>query len=179
MIKNAAVVIAALAVMVGVGYLITTRPVAVQEAPPLGAAASPEVYNFTQFYDDIAVGGSTRATSTVNSAETLLAADFDTEKFIDYTPNVQALTLTLPASTTLRSFLPRAGMTRTIYIRNATTTSTASIDITIAGNTGTLLKVATTTKKIFSDTDAANYGIITFIRKGNSDIEAIFNSVTD
>ncbi len=121
-------------------------------------------------------GGGIRATSTVNNAETLLASDFDVENVIDYTLNVQAATLTLPASSTLSSFVPTAGQTRSIFIRNATTTAT---NLTIAGATGVLLKKATSTAVIIGDTDGANYARIDFTRKANTDIEALLHIFID
>lgn len=129
----------------------------------------------------ITQGGGIRATSTSNSAETLLVTDFDTENVIDYTLNVQAATLTLPASSTLSSFIPTAGQMRTVWIRNATTTAT---NLTIAGGTGTILKQATSTdfagsKIIFGDTDGDNRARLDFVRKTNSDIDVYMTAFRD
>ena len=122
-------------------------------------------------------GGGINATSTVNSAETFLASDFDVENIIDYTLNVQDATLSFPASSTLSAFIPTAGQTRTIYIRNATTT--AAMDLTIAGGTGVLLKKATSTATIVGDTDGANYAQVDLTRKANTDIEALLTLFID
>lgn len=155
------------------GILLFSKP-SPTLPPPLGLGT--DHYYQESFLAGLVEGGGIRATSTVNNAETLLASDFDVENVIDYTLNVQAATLTLPASTTLTSFLPKSGDTRTILIRNATTTAT---NLTIAGATGVLLKKATTTAIIYGDTDGANYGTIKFTRKANRDIEAIFDSFVD
>ena len=73
----------------------------------------------------------------------------DKEKVIAYTLNVQDATLTLPATSTLRWFIPQAGETRSIFIRNATTT--ASMDLTISGGTGMNLITASSTKAIVGE----------------------------
>jgi len=114
-------------------------------------------------------GGGIRATSTVNSAETLLAADFDVENVIAYTLNVQDATLTLPATSTLSSFIATAGQTRSIFIRNATTT--ASMDLTIAGGTGMNLLVASSTKVIVGNTSGSNSTRLDFVRRADTDID--------
>lgn len=125
-------------------------------------------------------GGGIRATTTTATSATLLASDFDTENVIDVTPGGASLTLTLPATSTLTSFIPTAGQTRTIYIRNATTT--AGIALTIAAGTGVPLKIATSTSSgvvILGDTDGSNYGRIDFLRKANTDIEALLSIFAD
>lgn len=133
-------------------------------------------------------GGGIRATSTTNTAETLLASDFDTENVIDYTPNgaVAGTTVTLPASSTLSAFIPTAGQTRTVFIRNATTT--AATTVIIAGGSGTLLKVASSTnqigggtgaQQIYGDTDGGNHAKLEFLRKANTDIEVLMTVYRD
>lgn len=116
-------------------------------------------------------GGGVRATSTSGSAVPLVATDFDTENLIDVTLNIVDATLSFPATSTLKSFLPNAGDSRTLYIRNASTT--AAMDLTITGGTGVLLKNASSTAVIVGDTDGANFAIIRLIRKANTDIEAL------
>lgn len=121
-------------------------------------------------------GGGIRATSTTGTVVPLLAADFDNENMIDITLNVQDATLSFPATTTLGSnFLPTAGMMRTFFIRNATTT--ASMDLTITGGTGFLLKKATSTAIILGDTDGAGYAELNLIRKANTDIEVLLVNI--
>lgn len=134
----------------------------------------------------ITQGGGIRATSTTNTSETLLATDFDTENVIDYTANTGDTTVTLPASTTLTSFLPTAGQMRTVWVRNATTT--AATDIIIVGGSGTLLKVASSTnqigggvgaQQINGDTDGGNHARLDFVRKANTDIEVLMTVFRD
>lgn len=113
-------------------------------------------------------GGGILATSTINAAETLLASDFDTENRIEYTMNVQATTLTLPASSTLVNFIPAAGDSRMIDIKNATSTP---IDLTIVAGAGMTLYNATTTP----DIPSGAFATLTFKRKSNTDIDVFFN----
>ena len=118
-------------------------------------------------------GGGIRATSTVGTVVPLLASDFDVENIIDVTLNVQDATLSFPATSTLTAFIPTAGQVRTLFIRNATTTAT--MDLTISGGTGVLLKMASSTNVAIvpGDTDGANYAKIELLRKSNTDIEAL------
>jgi hypothetical protein len=126
-------------------------------------------------------GGGITATSTSGAVVPLLASDFDTENVIDVTLNVVAGTVSFPATTTLTSFIPTAGQTRTLYIRNATTT--AATTLTVAGGTGVLAKFASTTPAttgvITGDTDGANFARVTLIRKANTDIEALISLFKD
>jgi len=139
----------------------------------LGITGATTASTFTQ-------GGGVTSTSTSGSVVPLLASAFDTENVIDVMLNVQDATLSFPASSTLTSFIPTSGQTRTLFIRNATTT--ASIDLTISGGTGVLLKNASSSPSaptISGDTDGANYGVITLIRKANTDIEALLEIFKD
>jgi len=135
----------------------------------LGAISGPDVYFPMFFHEGLTDGGGIRATSTVNSAETLLAADLNKAKVIAYTLNVQDATLTLPATSTLSSFIQQAGETRAIFIRNATTT--ASMDLTIAGGTGMNLLVASSTKVIVGNTSGSNSARLDFVRRADKDID--------
>lgn len=124
--------------------------------------------------NDLAVSGRIEhtgyiATSTVNSVETLLASDL-AYPTIFYTPNVEAVTLTLPATSTLTTLVATAGSRSSILIYNAT--STATKNITIAVGTGMNLIRATTT----SDILPGGIGKLTFLRKVNSDIIVMLES---
>ena len=124
-------------------------------------------------------GGGINATSTSGVAVPLLASNFDTENVIDVTLNVQDATLSFPASSTLTSFIPSAGQTRTLFVRNATTT--AAMDLTISGGTGVLLKMASSTNVaiIPGDTDGSNYAKLELIRKADTDIELLLSIFND
>jgi hypothetical protein len=165
----------------GLGYTLEGVETAVKpnlpvcECPIIGASQN---NSFWQSFDDnIAVGGKVFATSTSNAAETLRAKDIINNRVIDYTMNGAAVTLTLPASSTLAGFLPKSGDSQTLMIRNATTTVQ---NITIAGGTGVILKKQSGgALTITGDADASNYAIITFVRKANKDIVATMLTFVD
>ncbi len=111
---------------------------------------------------------SVNSTSTVTATYTLVQADVRNYSTILFTPNIST-TLTLPATTSLDGFVPTAGDQARITIVNASTTSGI---ITIAGGTGTLLRKATTTATILPN----SIGILTFVRKANTDILVFFDN---
>lgn len=126
-------------------------------------------------------GGGITATSTSGNAVPLLSTDFDTENVIDVTLNLIDATLSFPATSTLTSFIPTAGQTRTLFVRNASTT--AAMDLTVSGGTGVVMKFASTTPAttgvITGDTDGANFALIVLTRKANTDIEALVSLFKD
>lgn len=124
-------------------------------------------------------GGGIYATSTNDTTATMLASDIDVENVVDFTPLVPSITLALPASSTLNAMIPNAGDTRSIIIRNATTTAGSNGSVTIAGGTGTLLKRATSTSAILGDTDGSNFALVTFTRKADTDIIAAVQMFID
>lgn len=127
-------------------------------------AATVDVSTLTQ-------GGGVRATSTSNSAETLLASDFDTENYIQVTPLGDALTLTLPATSTLSSFIPNAGDSRTIIIENAATGATTT---TIVAGAGMDLQEPDGQNVVIGQD---NYAILTFWRRSDTDMVVTVDEV--
>lgn len=179
--KNNVVLGVVLAVVLLVVVVLFTWKGEDRIVPSYSGLGSPEILTYLRVHGVFTQGGGIRATSSVNSAETLLGTDFDEENVIDYTSNVSDVTLTLPASTTV-PLSEKVGSVRTLYLRNATTT--AAIDITIAGGTGTLLKVASSTNQagtqiIYGDTDGGNHARLDFLRKANSDIEVLMTVFKD
>ena len=79
-------------------------------------------------------GATILASSTSNSAETLLVADLITYSQLDYTPGDAAVTLTLPATSTMTAFIPNAGDKAYYIIRNLD--AVAATSTTIAAGTG-------------------------------------------
>lgn len=116
--------------------------------------------------------GGVTATSSAASA-TFLATDFDDEDLIEVSLPVGSVTLTFPASTTF-PLDPTPGATRQFSMTNASTT--AGQAITIAGGTGTLLRVASSTitagLKVINPSGVATF---TAFRKLNSDIIVFMN----
>lgn len=91
---------------------------------------------------DVTFGGE-NATSTPASM-TLAASDLDVAT-IEMLPTVGAITVTLPATTTagMANFVPQAGDTNEMTFINST--STAAMNITLVGGTGTILQNASST----------------------------------
>ncbi len=108
-------------------------------------------------------GGGVTATSSTG-AGTLTTANI-TVGLLEHT-NAGATTITLPASTTITSLIPTAGQSyRMTYVNLGT-----GID-TIAGGTGTLLHVASSTIATGLKTVApSGSALFIFTRKSNTDI---------
>lgn len=137
-------------------------------------------------------GGGRTATSTSGAVVPLGFSNFDEENLIDVTLNVSSATLSLPASSTIKK-LPSsattnsafcassadAGRSRTIVVRNATTT--AGINLTIAGGTGVYLKKHASSSQpiIYGDTDGLNNGRITLTCLSTTDLVADLITFTD
>lgn len=86
--------------------------------------------------------------TTSTGSETLAASDLIYPTVV-MTPNLAALTVTLPTATTLgSSFLPNTGDRMSFVLYNATSTGAAII--TLAGNTGTTLVSASSTKLVLA-----------------------------
>ena len=173
---NKNVLIGIVVVLAAVGLIFVFRPAPVVQ---FGAISSPDVYGYMNVHGVFQQGGTVYATSTVVAAATLIGSTLSTANIVDYTTNLSAVTITLPASTTM-PLGDDVGSMRTIWIRNATTTA---LNLTIAGGTGTLLKVASSTNGgaavIYGDTDGGNHARLDFLRKANSDIEVFMTTFKD
>lgn len=158
MLNNAitAVVVGAVAVLGFVFGMSTNQP-----AVNVGAVPGTDHYSHEWFAKGITVGGGVLATSSIGAA-TYTAAQLTSNRLIVHTA-ASALTVTLPASSTLANFVPNAGDTRVLYISPVTTL------ITLAGGTGTELNTASSTKNI----NAGGLGRLEFVRKANKDIEVL------
>lgn len=106
----------------------------------------------------------TNSTSTPLVATTLLNSDIVGYTTISMTPNTANLLLTLPASSTLSTWLPLAGNAVTFYLLNATTT--AGVNIGLYPGIGTLIQQASTT----ATTTSQRYSEIKVVRKPNTDL---------
>lgn len=135
------------------------------QAPPLGAALSPDHYYHEFFNSSFTMGGKNFATSSAGTV-TYVASSFTDVSLITHTATA-ALTATLPASSTLSGgFAPKTGDTRTIYLAPVTN------NITLAGGTGTDLDTASSTKVCI----AGALCRLDFVRKSNTDFEVLFTS---
>jgi len=132
------------------------------------------VYASTTVSGTLTQGGGINSTTTAIglSAGTVLASYFDTENFITVnvgTTTAATFTLTLPATSTLSTFIPVAGDSRDVLIYAAS--STASY-ITVAPGAGMTLVSASSTKII----SAGGTAILKFYRKTNTDMIVYMNS---
>lgn len=123
-----------------------------------GAVSGSDFYNLITANAGVQYSNTTATSST--GAGTLTANDV-TNKTTILSTNAGVLTLTLPASTTLTSFIPRAGDRTSVVIVNQGTAL-----LTLAGGTGTLLQTASSTKTV----NIGGSATLNFVRKANSDI---------
>ena len=124
---------------------------------PVGAVSGSDFSNKATFFGGTEFSSTFATTST--GAGTLGFRDLDGKTTILST-NAGALTITMPASTTLGTFLPRAGDRASLVIVNQGTTL-----LTLAGGTGTLLQTASSTKTV----NIGGSATLDFVRKTNSD----------
>lgn len=131
-----------------------------------GAFPGGEIQVPVAFRDTVSLGGNVFAT-TSQGAVTYTAGAVSKFSLIQHTA-AAALTATLPASSTLTGFIPKAGDTQTVYLAPITT------GITLAAGTGTDLNTASSTKFCVVNSICE----LTFVRKSNSDIEVFLRSST-
>lgn len=136
--------------------------------PSFGANAGPDSYSHSTFFEGLTRGG-VNATSTDDTTATFLQGNLLSVSRIEFTPNVTGITATLPATSTLSSFVPKKGMTADIILCNATTTAAAPF--TLAFGSGMIDSLATSTLAIESG-DCAQ---LTFSRKSNTDIDVFYD----
>jgi hypothetical protein len=163
------------ALLVAAGFFLPHQKV----EQPVAGAPGPEYFNVQMFRAGFTAGGNTCfSSSTVASVGTIPNLAPETN-CIDYTVNVADVTLTTLASTS--AWMPQLrNETKTLWIRNASTTATA--DIILAGGTGINMKSASSTSgkfTIFGDTGADNYARIDFTRQADTDVNAIVTTFTD
>lgn len=105
------------------------------------------------------------STSTTATSYTMVAGDIVGYYNLVITPNTGNLLLTLPASSTLSSWVPYSGNTVTLDLFNATTTS--GINIGLYAGTGTLLSLASSSN---ATTTSQRMTEIRVMRKPNTDL---------
>lgn len=109
----------------------------------------------------------TNSTSTLATTYTLTAADISNYESVLMTPNIGALTLTLPASSTLAAFVPSAGDWADQCWYNAT--GTAAATITFVAGTGIDLEVGSSTNQVIGaptlTIGAGNSACLRYFRK--------------
>nr|AKH46956.1 hypothetical protein [uncultured marine virus] len=100
----------------------------------LGAVSGPDVYSYLKVHGRFMQGAYPVATSTDGTATVLLTTDLWKYSGMDMTPVNTAITLTLPATTTLGLAIKSPGDCMEWRMRNVT--STAAATVTLAAGTG-------------------------------------------
>lgn len=120
----------------------------------------------------------TNSTSTLATSQTLVQADILNYSTILMTPNTASLTLTMPATSTLTSFVPTVGDRQDVCFLNSTSTSATTI--TFVAGTGMNIQTASSTTNIgIPPIQPRGTGCFTFIRDKNTDINAAYTRFVD
>ena len=137
------------------------------------AASGPDHYQRQYFHEGFAYGSAGTAFATTTSASaTFNVTDLAENDYVTVTPDVGAVTLTLPATTTagfINVVGKETGSTRIIHVYNATTTTGADSIVTWAAGTGIDLQEdegGTVTQ------NGLEMARIVLIRKADSDVAA-------
>lgn len=131
----------------------------------LGAA----VFSGSVSYSVPPVSGSVLATTTPASM-TMKQSDLQVSTIL-MNPTVGSITVTLPATSTLTSFITVTGQRQTTVFCNATTTP--GFLITIAAGTGMNVSIATGTNSSTIAQGSLKCANLTFIRTANTDVDVL------
>ncbi len=173
--KTLVIAVAALVLsIVGIVFRGPTETVVHTVTESLGSGSG-QTQSFPQAFIAGIVEGGITATST-GSTGLLPVSAIDEETVVAITPST-ASTLTLPASSTLGAIIPSPGMTKKFYVNNRSATEASTI--TFAGNTGTILKRASSSVALKGDTDTSNTAIVTLTRMLNNNVAAIVEVIHD
>lgn len=120
-------------------------------------------------------GGTVNATSTgAGTAVTLAGSDITQGVELDVTVGVPSgLTYTLPASSTLATYIPTVGQSTTLTFQNAT--NAPGVLLTLSSGTGIVLQVASTsgsTSKPGCKTGPTGYIFLDLLRQSSTSIAA-------
>ncbi len=105
------------------------------------------------------------ASTTMETTATLLASSITDYSYLALTPNDANTALTLPATSTLSSFIPTAGACKTIIIENVSSVSATTT--TIVAGTGMDLQEPDGQNVVIGGN---NYANITFCRRSDTDM---------
>ena len=117
--------------------------------------------------NNLTYGATTVASSTANATETLLVSDLTTYSGMDYTPGDLAVTLTLPATSTMTSFVASAGNCFDWRFRNLDDTSATSTTIVAGTGIDLVMPEATGADVII---EGGNEAKLKFCRELDSDV---------
>lgn len=133
----------------------------------IGAQPGPDHTELQFFKAGLVDGGGVYSTTTTVASETLTAAVLQKNKVIRMlgSSTAAAITLTLPASTTMNAVLPKPGDYRTWVIENGYTA--AATTTTIAAGTGMDLQEPDGQNVVIG---INNYAFLTCFREASTDI---------
>lgn len=119
-------------------------------------------------------GGGVFSTSTDDTTPALSERHLRNYSYIEFTPQGGGgTTLSLPATSSLTSFVPNAGDTAKIIIENGTTTTGTDGQITISAGTGIILHEPDGQNVIIDGQSSAsegNYAVLEFWRRSDTDV---------
>ena len=118
---------------------------------------------------DLSSGVGVAVISTSSATRTLTAEEICGSSYIEFTPLGAAVTLTLPATSTITTCLQTAGIPRTIIIENAAGAATTT---TIAAGTGMDLQENDGQNVVIEQNDFAT---LTFWKRSDTDIVVTVN----
>jgi hypothetical protein len=132
-----------------------------------GVSAGPTHTEHQEFLSDATIGGAVYATTTTAATETLTASVLERNKVIRMlgSATAAAITVTLPATSTMSHIMPRPGDFRTWVIENGYTA--AATTTTIAAGTGIDLQEPDGQNVVIG---INNYAFLTCFREVSSDI---------
>ena len=136
-------------------------------APMIGALSGPDVYSYLKVHGRFQQGGymgTDAATSTTSTTDIITATQVWTYSGLDYTPGDAAMSITLPASSTL-SFLYSPGDCIDWRFRNVDATSATST--TIVAGTGIDLVEYTGGDVVI---EGGNEALLRFCRELDTDV---------
>lgn len=152
----------------GIGAYTFTRP-----APQDGrdgqsfSGSSPENFEHNLFREGLTDGGGVYATTTTIATETLTATQMEKNKLIRFlgSATAAAITVTLPATSTMTNIIRNAGDYRTWVIENGYTA--AATTTTIAAGTGIDLQEPDGQNVVIG---INNYAFLTCFREASTDV---------
>lgn len=139
----------------GIGIINEANPNITEEELNFTAFPGPDVYADVNIHGTFTYGGGINATSSAAVTQTLVMGDLLNYSYIDVMNNKEALTWTLPATSTMISMLPEDGSTRSWLFHNATSTELKTL--TFAAGAGMDLVSASSTSEIL---DAGDWAVL-------------------
>lgn len=144
----------------------------VPESTKLGVAGGPEYTDMQYFYGGVGFGGECFSTSTTGTLTARVLKDNGCIRIAPAGAGQAALSLTLPATTTMSSVLPKAGVCRDWFI-DADGVAAATTTTILAGTGNVVIGLDATGQGTGADViDGDEMGTLRLCRLTNGDIAA-------